>query len=122
MREGVLVSIMALAFVTIGCGRSPDAPPRTPGTPVKMLRAPDGHLVAVPTKDDPDGDLIAVAPGPSKDVEYVRIEEWQAPTSVQQFEAQVIPRGAASPGFIEFPKLTLHRPIPETRVLGRWVR
>jgi hypothetical protein len=118
MREAIVPVVIAFAFAGIGCGRSPATPPRTP---VKMMHAPDGHLVPVPTDDDDeDGDLIPVEPRQSRQVEYVPMQEWQAPNSVQTFEAQVVPRGNVSPSYTQFPKLTLHRPIPETRVLGRY--
>jgi len=108
-RSIVLLAIASVALATVGCGRSPA------NAPMRLVRVPVGQ--APPSCDGDDDD--DAAPPPPKPVEYVRIDEWQAPAHVQEFESQVIPRGAAKPSYIQYPKLTLHQPIPETRVSGR---
>ena len=111
----VLVALVAFATLAIGCGRSP-AMPRSSAT---MVRVENGRAVPCDCggDDDDDDDLTSRRRKPG--VEYVHISEWQAPESAQRAASEVVPRGAGTPTYVEFPKLTLHKPIPETTFGGR---
>jgi hypothetical protein len=91
MRAALFLPPFALAFA-IGCGPSPAMQPS----------------VATPCEIDDDEE---VASPPVKPVEYVRIDEWQAPPSVQEIESRIEPRGTKPPDYVRLPKLTLHREI-----------
>lgn len=110
MRAGEM--IIGVAMLLVGCGTSPayrnDA------------RVPEGGIRVVPASqvkgtcqcDDDVVDDDDEGQPRSKPVEYVKLREWQAPVAVQQFEAENPPRGNVAPTYTEFPKLTLHDPIP----------
>jgi hypothetical protein len=113
-----LVVLLALGALALGCGRSP----AMPSAPVKLVRAENGRAVPCNCADDDDDDDLdddATTKHRRGPVEYVHMSEWQAPASAQRAEAGIAPRGSATPTYIEFPKLTLHKPIPETTVSGR---
>jgi hypothetical protein len=99
----VLLSIASVAIVA--CGPSPAR------GPTRFVRVPVGE----PPPACDDDDEMPITSTHAKPVEYVPIDAWQAPQRVQEFESKVIPRGNAKPDYIQFPKLTLHKPIPETR-------
>lgn len=103
-----LASALVLAFATAACGASPAAPARTAGA-VEVVPVPADRVVQrCPSDDDEDE-----APAP-RGVEYVRLEDWQAPPSVAHLESQLPPRGAEPPAYTQFPRLTLHQSIPST--------
>lgn len=109
-QQPIAAVVVVLAAFAFGCGRSPAMPARAP---VKMVHTQSGEIVAACACDDDDDDD---APVQAKPVEYVPVEEWRAPKSVQTFESKVAAQGPSKPGgYMEFPKLTLHKPIPETR-------
>jgi len=112
--------VLSLAALAIGCGRSP----AMPRTPTKIVRVEDGKVspcnCAVAELDDDDDDDDDVAPRKPAPVEYVRMSEWQEPESAKRAAAGVAPRGSdGRPRYIEFPSLTLHKPIGET-TYGRY--
>ena len=83
-----------------------------------MVRVENGRAVVCDCGgDEDDEDLTSRRRKPA--VEYVHISEWQAPESAQRAASEVVPRGAGTPTYVEFPKLTLHKPIPETTFSGR---
>ena len=117
--RGLAAIILSLAGLVIGCGRSP----AMPRTPVKMVRVEDGK--AVPCNcdvlgDEDDDDDDEVTPRKSPPVQYVRMSEWQEPESAKRAASEVVPTSAGSSRYTQFPKLTLHQGIGETRVYGRW--
>ena len=110
-RTRALAVLVVLGALAIGCGRSP-AMPRSSAT---MVRVENGRAVTCDCggdDDDDDDELTSRHRKPA--VEYVHISEWQAPESAQRAASEVVPRGAGTPRYVEFPKLTLHKPIPET--------
>jgi hypothetical protein len=110
MRRYALVNIV---LVLGGCGRSPAR------APVKLVRVPVEQAVVVPSCDDDeiaDEEELGMR---AKGVEYVPIDEWEPPPSVRRIEAKIRARGPGGPPAPSpMPPLTLHRPIPETRVYG----
>lgn len=111
--------VLSLAAFAIGCGRSP----AMPRTPVKLVRVDDGKAVPCNCDVDDDDDDDDVTPRKPAPVQYVRISEWQEPESARRAASEVAPPADGSkPRYIEFPQLTLHQPIGETRVYGRYRR
>lgn len=104
-----------VACFAIGCGPSPALPP---ATPVRVVRVPADRVVPTCPCDDDDEDDDATRP-PKKPLEYVRIDEWQPPRSVQELEARVTPRGNAPPTYVQLPRLTMHREIVNTTIYRR---
>ena len=111
--------VLSLAALAIGCGRSP----AMPRTPVKLVRVEEGKTV-VPCNcddDEDDDDEDEVSPRKTAPVQYVRMSEWQEPESARRAASQVAPSADdGHPRYTEFPKLTLHKPIGETRFYGRY--
>ena len=110
----VLASVASLA---IGCGRSP----AMPRAPVKLVRVEAGKAVPCNCADDDDDDDDVTVQKPPP-VQYVRMTEWQEPESAKRAASEVAPRGQGGPQYVEFPALTLHKPIGETTVsrYRRW--
>ncbi|MBS2014594.1 MAG: hypothetical protein JST00_17030 [Deltaproteobacteria bacterium] len=102
-----------LAFLVtatlVGCGPSP-AYPRARGAATPSAAAACGC-----DDDDADDDDDEARPA-TKPVEYVKLHEWRAPSSVQEVEAVSPPRGDAPATYTTYPTLTLHEPIPGTTV------
>lgn len=115
--RALAVVVLSLATLAIGCGRSP----AMPRTPVKLVRVEDGKAVPCNCAVDDDDDDDATPPKAAP-VEYVRMSEWQEPESARRAAADLAPRvDDGKPRYTEFPKLTLHKPIGETRVYGRYL-
>jgi len=111
------LALVVLGALAIGCGRSP----AMPRTAVKLVRVEDGK--AVPCNcadDDDDDDDDDVSPRRAPPVQYVQMSEWQEPESARRAASTVVPRGGAGAGYTDFGKLTLHKPIGETRYYGRF--
>ena len=105
-RLWVGLSLGAIAASAIGCGPSPAMQSRRPEP------LPSNAAVVVVCDDDDD---IEETPEPAKkSVEYVRIDEWQAPPSVREVEARIEPRGNKPPDYVHLPSLKLHREISPT--------
>jgi hypothetical protein len=111
-----VLSLSSLALITVGCGRSP-AVPRSP-TMVRVDTSGTSQVVTCASEDDEDDDESEPRRPPP--VQYVHISEWQPPPSAQRAAAEVTPRGSEAPTYTEFPKLTLHKPIGETTISGRY--
>ena len=124
-KRALFTFVMAFVFaaLAIGCGRSP-AMPRTPEKVMVRVDANAADAKVVPCSDcddeDDDDDDPPVARKPAP-VEYVRMSEWQEPESAKRAAAEVVQSGDGGKRYTEFPKLTLHRPIEETRVYGRYL-
>lgn len=103
--------VLACALV-VGCGPSPAA-----RQPVKMVRVPADQVVEGCACDDDDDDDDTTPP--RRSVQYVPIESWQPPPSVQHVESRIAPRGNAPPDYVAMPALTLHKPIAPTTFVGR---
>lgn len=90
-------------FAIVGCGPSPAMQPAQPAqvTPANVV------VCAI----DDDDDLEEAPPPSPRGVEYVRMDEWQAPPSVQAIEARIEPRGNKPPDYVHLPALTMHREI-----------
>lgn len=111
------VFIVACVFA-IGCGPSPAMETRAPKPP------PNAVVVVVDCEDAADDDdELAGAPA-RKPVEYVRIDEWQAPAAARDVEARIEPRGDRPPDYVSLPNLTKHREIAPTTTYrtGRYWR
>jgi hypothetical protein len=107
-----------LACFAIGCGPSPALPPPTP---VRVVRVPAETVVQVCPcdHDDDEVDDDDAPPPPRTPLEYVRIDEWQPPPSVQELEARVMPRGNKPPTYLRLPRLTMHREITNATAYRR---
>ena len=106
-----------LACFAIGCGPSPAL---QPATPVRVVRVPAERVVQkCPCDEDDEADEDEAASPPKKPLEYVQIDEWQPPPSVQALEARVAPRGNAPPTYVQLPRLTMHREIANTTIYRR---
>ncbi|MDF2692683.1 MAG: hypothetical protein K0S65_1066 [Labilithrix sp.] len=84
-----------------------------------MVRVDAASFVSCGSSDEDDDD-VEVAPHRRAPVEYVRLSDWQPPPSAECAASEVTPRGDGAPTYTEFPKLTLHKPIPETTISGRF--
>jgi hypothetical protein len=106
----------ALAGGLAACGPSPTAPPPRY---VEVVPVPADRVVERCACDDDDDETFVARP-----VAYVPIDAWEPPPSVKRFEAEVPPRGAEPPSYVQFPQLTLHESIGETSIArrGRWRR
>lgn len=105
-RLGIGLSLCAFAGAMIGCGPSPAMQSRRP--------EPLPPNAAVVVLCDDDDEVEEVAASPKAPVEYVRIDEWQAPASVRETEARIEPRGNKPPDYVHLPTLKLHREISPT--------
>ena len=115
--RALVVFVLSLAALAIGCGRSP----AMPRTPVKLVRVDDAKAVPCNDCEDDDDDDDEVTPRKPAPVQYFRMSDWQEPESARRAASQVTPSGEdGKPRYTEFPKLTLHKPIGETRVFGRY--
>lgn len=101
---------VSLGLLALGCGRSP----AIARTPVQMVKI-DG--TAVPCHCDEDDDEDDLSPPKPQPVQYVRMGDWEPPESVKRIESEISPRGERAPTYLEFPRLSLHRPIGESRVV-----
>jgi len=111
--------VLSLAALAMGCGRSP----AMPRTPVQMVRVDESKAVPCNCDVDDEEDDDDVAPRKASPVQYVPMSEWQEPESAKRAASEVAPRvDDSTPRYSEFPKLTLHQPIGETRVYGRYRR
>lgn len=109
-----------LFMFLVACGPSPAMQTQT--QPRRIEPLPPNAAVVVDCNDDDDVDE-AVAP-PKTKVEYVRIDEWQAPPAAREAEAHIEPRGNKPPEYVRLPSLTMHREIPPTQTwrTGRYWR
>jgi len=87
-----------------------------------MVRVEGQKVETVPCNctidDDDDDDVTPPKPAP---VQYVRMSEWQEPESAKRVAAEVQPHvDDGTPRYTEFPKLTKHAPIGDTKVWGRY--
>lgn len=105
-RLSISLILGAIATGAVGCGPSPAMQSRRPEP------LPSNAAVVVDCDDDDDAEE-APAP-PAKSVEYVRIDEWQAPPSVREIESRIEPRGNKPPDYVHLPSLKLHREIAPT--------
>ncbi len=114
MKHGMLV-LVSSTLVVVGCGRSPAA-----RTPVQMVRVPAEQVALVEgcACEDDDDDAEEATP-PKRSVQYVDIDAWEPPASVQKLERKIQRRGASPPDYVTMPSLTLHRPIAPTTFYGR---
>ena len=125
-----LVVVGAFASTAlVGCGRSPAYPQRAvrvvPADQVKGTCAcNDGDA----QYDGDDGDVVddedAPRPSPAaRGVAYVKMREWRAPASVQDFEATNPSRGEQPQVYTRFPDLTLHQSIDQSTYRSwRWTQ
>ncbi|MBX3261760.1 MAG: hypothetical protein KIS78_24595 [Labilithrix sp.] len=108
-KPSALVVPFALCALALGCGRSPAMPRAAP----QLVRVESGQAIPCGCDDDDEADDDE-AERRRAPVEYVRLSDWQPPASAERAAAEVIPRGDQPPSYLEFPELTLHRPIGET--------
>ncbi|MBX3232874.1 MAG: hypothetical protein KIT84_42370 [Labilithrix sp.] len=112
-RTAAFVLVLPAALGGAACGRSPAMPARE----VVYVRVePPAAVARCDWSDACDDDP---AP-PASHVEYVPMSEWQPTPSVRRIEDEIAPRGNDPPRYIQFPQLTLHRPIPSGGRYGRW--
>lgn len=137
MRTGETI-IIAAALLLVGCGTSPAyrSHARVPEGGIRVVPASaEGCGERAPRTCQCDDDVVddddADGRPRSKPVEYVKIQQWQAPVAVQEFEAENPPRGNTPAKYTEFPQLTRHNPNPgpdysvwggPTRWRSRYVR
>jgi hypothetical protein len=108
--------VIAIGAYALGCGPSPAAPP---GYVVVVPVPPERVVATCPCDDDEDDDEVLFA---RRSIDYVSLDAWQPPPSVQRFEAVAPPRGEAPPTYIHYPELKLHQPIPGTTMRRGWWR
>jgi hypothetical protein len=109
--RGISLALMSLGLVpcavfgvaAIGCGPSPAMQTR------RAEALPPNAAVVVVCDDDELAD-DAEAPA-KKPIEYVRIDEWQAPPAAREIESRIEPRGNKPPDYVQLPSLTMHREI-----------
>jgi hypothetical protein len=120
-RLGIWLGLCVFSAGVIGCGPSPAMQSRRP-EPLPREALPPNAAVVVDCNDDDDVEETAAPP--NKPVEYVRIDEWQAPPSVREIESRIEPRGNKPPDYVRLPSLTLHREIAPTTTYrtGRYWR
>src|SRR5688572_28695294 len=92
-----LVPSAVFAVAAIGCGPSPAMQTRR-AEPLP----PNAAVVVVCDDDDEVDDAVAT---PKKSVEYVRIDEWEAPPAAREIEARIEPRGNKPPEYVQLPNL-----------------
>lgn len=121
------VSIL-LATACFACGASPAQESKTPwqaSAVSQVMIVPADRVVERCPCDD---DALDSASTARKPVEYVPVDEWQPPMAARRIESRIAPRGSAPATYVNLPKLTLHRGIPEDRVTqmgygyGSWGR
>lgn len=115
--RAVLLVVISLC---LACGPSPAM--QTQSQPRRVEPLPPNATVVVDCNDD-DETEEADAPAKTK-VEYVRIDEWQAPPAAREAEARIEPRGNKPPEYVRLPSLTMHREIAPTQTwrTGRYWR
>jgi hypothetical protein len=116
MRGVSIIGLVTCAACALcACGPSPAMQTRRP-EPLP----PNAVIVEA---CDEMGDDAEETPAPvKKSVEYVRIDEWQAPPSAREIEARIEPRGNKPPDYVSLPTLTKHREIAPTTTyrVGRY--
>ena len=121
------VSIL-LATACFACGASPAQDAKTPSQASEVRQVMIVPAERVVEKCPCDEDALESAPTARKPVEYVSVDEWEPPMAARRIERRIAPRGSAPATYVNLPKLTLHRGIPEGGVTrmgygyGSWGR
>ena len=112
MRGNFFIGICCVSLCSVAsaaCGPSPAMQQRAQPKP-----PPNAVVVVVDCDDVDEDDGETVAAPARKPVEYVRIDEWQAPPAAREIEARIEPRGNKPPDYVNLPNLTMHREIAPT--------
>ena len=95
----------------VACGASPAYDAKTPNS----VTVPTNEVMVVPA--DRVVDKCPCGDERTKSVQYVHVTEWQSPAAAQRAEAMVAEDPSRFRASTPAPgALTMHRPIPETRV------